>query len=210
MVYGDYINENTEYLEYQIVQEGANIDIYKLFKDIRTNYKAKKKDFEVALTEGDIDNAKKSLKEIIDDLKEGREEVKKIDDSAFSSKVGSFCFSVLSTISESLLSIFLGGAVGGAKSAVTSAVKKQKIVAATVAKKAGIGALFTIFPILAKELTKAIETHSNMQRRIKKEIADGSSEKDAKKKIGGLYKNEILDYIDDLLFNANKLYHSLK
>jgi hypothetical protein len=211
-IYGNFLYESSdEYLEAQILEEGATLDIFNIFKDIKKTYKHNMYEFEDALTKGDIKSAKNILKETIKELEHAGEEVKKVDDSSFSSKVGSFCFKVLSVLGSSMSSMLLGGAVGGGKAAITAKIKKKALDAGKIGQDAALGAVFAALPIVAKEIQKQVEVFQKTQYRIEKEMKESDlSKDDAAKKVGGLYKNEVLNYIESLIRDLNKLERGLR
>ena len=211
-IYGDFIYEfNDEYLEAQILEEGATLDIYNIFKDIKKTYRHNMYEFEDALTKGDIKLAKSILQNTIKELEKAKEEIKKIDDSGFTSRIGSFCFKALSILANSFSSILIGATIGGGKTAIKATIKKKEIDPTAVGQDAAIGAAFAAIPIVAKEIKKEIEVFKKTQYRIEKEMNDSNlSKKDATKKVGGLYKNEIINYIESLIRELNKLERGLK
>ncbi|MBR6289237.1 MAG: hypothetical protein IKR19_07880 [Acholeplasmatales bacterium] len=235
-IYGNYIEESTSYLhivtEEEILAEGVGIDLYTKFKSAKKYYREQKFNLEEALKEGDIKEAKSIIKETVSYLTKVGQEIKAIDDSEFSSKVSIFAIQSLDFLARSIGEMLVAGGSDVFKSLLTNAalknansqkeiVKKatqvilkdgaKSLTAKQIAKSAGIAALLSIAVPLYKEIKKQMETHEKMQFKINREMRKNhKTEEEAKKAVGTIYKNEILDYISDIIYDLKKLDSGLK
>lgn len=228
-IYGNYIEESTLILqpisEEEILSEGVGLDLYKKFADAKKHYKEQKFNLEESLNEGDIKEAKKVIKDTVDYLTKVGKEVKEIDDTEFTSRIGIFGIQVLSFMGNSLVDILVGGGTEVTKNIIVNGLIKHSnnkiagkalsilgktgataMTKAEIIKSGAIGAVIAMIKPLYKEITKQIETHERIQYKINREMRKNhKTEEEAKKAVGGLYKNEILDYLSDIIYDLKKL-----
>ena len=233
-IYGNYIEESTTYLhivtEEEILAEGAGIDLYTKFKDAKKYYREQKFNLEEALKDGDIKEAKSILKDTIAYLTKVGKEIKAIDDSEFSSKVGIFAIQSLDFLANAIGEMLVAGGAEGAKNILVTAMIKNSaknevmkkavdkvakdavaMSAKQIAKASIIASVVAMAKPLYREIVKQIETHEKMQFKINREMKKNhKTEEEAKKAVGTIYKNEILDYLSDLIYDLKKLDSGLK
>lgn len=211
-IYGNYINESVQDIEQQILDEGVGIDLYTKFHGAKKFYREQKYYLEDALDHGDIKEAKSIIKKIITELTKVGKEVKATDDSEFTAKVGIFGIQTLEFFTNSIADILVDGGVAGAKEVIMAkVVDKVAIKGIKVAKSIGVSAGLALVKTLYKEISKQLETHQRMQYKIHREMEKNhKTEEEAKKAVGSIYKNEILDYLFDIISDLNKLDRGLK
>lgn len=233
-LYGNYIEESTLFLtpinENDIIEEGVGLDLYKKFSDAKKYYREQKFNLEESLNEGDIKEAKQVIKDTIDYLTKVGKEVKEIDDTEFSSRIGIFGIQVLSFIGNSLGDILVAGGTDVTKNLILNGLIKnadKKMAKKALEKigKAGISAMskadiiksgvfaaaMALMVPLYKEIMKQMKTHERIQYKVNREMRKNhKTEEEAKKAVGGLYKNEILDYLSDIIYDLKRLDSGLK
>lgn len=209
-IYGNYINENSDLLEQEVLDEGATLDIYKIFKDIKVEYKHKLREFDADLTEGNVDEAKNALKSLIDTIEDGKKKIREIDDSAITSRIGEFGFRSLRFCSNAVKNMLVGGTSGAIKTGIEAKLKKEAVKKAVLASNIAVDALISLLPSVAAEIERNIKASESREYKIRLEMKKNhTSEEEAKKKIGGMYKSEILDNLADMENDIRKILGSL-
>lgn len=184
ILYNNDISLNEMY-ENIITNEGANLDYLKTYRAASKQFKEDSKEFKKLLRVKNYSEAKEVLNKMKQDIKEAKEEVKKIDSSTAETIIGFFINDAIS-----ICMYFIGGLIAGEVQ-----VSIANIMAGEVVQCVNIPGTYKLNAIVATIITT-----------IKQLIAIKNAKNESDKNI---FRKSILDSFDKIDASIDKLYKAL-
>ncbi len=194
--------EQMEEGDTEVVEEGANLDIRKEFKDSQKEAKTHLKAYKTAFKAKDFKLASAELDKASKALKVGRDRIKDVDaESVGSAVLGYFAWGLLNTVELIIPYTFSAVGVSIAQNAAIDAMFANPEEIGKIAGKAAVGAtISTIGNIIV--IIKGIII---LVKDIKTFVKELKSDKEVSTKNFNLYRNKLLGYTDDAIKKIDKL-----
>ena len=201
-IFGEFLEDNST----ELVSESAGTDIFEIFMDTKKFYREDMAEFDKAIKDYDDKKAKEIITALIKKIESSRSKIKAIDDSNFTDKASTYAIKTLHFMLDTIIKISPSAVATGAGSIAGQAVVKGGVSLKDTGKTMAISAIGSAVIAIAKEAKKQKEIANNRQLKIREKMKkDNIGKKEATKEIGTMYKNEVLDFLDDIYTDCKKM-----